>query len=188
MQFHPELESCGKARPAPHGSPKFTLHHPKAQTKLTMAFRQWRKQTCHAVPVPLRLLVQREQPQETQEGPDLCAGLCWGGHHSLPEMPSEREPAHTSQNHTKMAHPTKKPPQMAGLGCLDRRHDSLQNALEFFLCLPYPRKHFKSIKRKTKYFFDPKQLFCIKTHFTPSTPHCPVWVWGSLMVQESSLV
>lgn len=95
-------------------------------------------------------------------------------HHSLPEMTSEGEPAHTSQNHTKMAHPTKKPPQMAGLGCLDRRHDSLQNAQEFFPPLPRPKKHFKSTKRKIKYFFDPKQLFCIKTHFTPSTLHCPV--------------
>lgn len=28
--------------------------------------------------------------------PDLCAGLCWSAHHSLPEMTSEGEPAHTS--------------------------------------------------------------------------------------------
>lgn len=64
------------------------------------------------------------------------------------EMTSEGEPVHTSQNHTKMAHPTKKPPQMAGLGCLDRRHYSLQNAQEFFPSLPHPTKHFKSTKRK----------------------------------------
>lgn len=104
------------------------------------------------VPVPPRLLVQREQPQETQAGPDLCAGLCWGAQHLFPEMTSEGEPAHTSQNHTKMAHTMEKPPWMVGLGCLDGRRDSLQNAQKFFP-LPHPREHFKSTKRKIKYFF-----------------------------------
>lgn len=95
--------------------------------------------------LPPRILVQREQPQETQAGPDLCTGLCWDVHHSLPEMTSKGEPAHTSQ----MAHPTK----IHRSSCL--------------LC-PIPENIFKAQNGKVHFFFI--QTSCFSSKHTSHLP------------------